>query len=126
MPVTQVNADCTSCGGLTRVVPGPSYGPGDVSVFVEVSAGFRLAGLNASDAQTLHDYVHEAPVGVPAVALRRAIEWVPGLAPLATRLSGNQKQLQLAVSTLLTIARAQYSTSATSDAPPTPLGPQEA
>ncbi len=120
LPAIHATADCTACGGVTRVVPGPSYTAGNVFIFVEVSAGFRLARLNASDAQRLYDYVHAAPVDAPAVALRRAVEWLPALAPLAARLSGKEKQLQLAVTTLLTIARVQYSTSTTRDTPSAP------
>ncbi len=117
MPSRQLTSDCPSCGGVTRIIPGPSYRPDDIFVFVEVSAGFRRARLGSWEVRRLRHLIQEAPAAVPALALRRAIEWLPGLAPLAQRLSGNQRQLQLAVSTILTIAHAPYSI-ATTDAFP--------
>ena len=73
---------CTDCGETASSLPGESYGEEDVSLYAEVAATLRDAGLTPSQARQLAQELEAKSLLEPGRCLARLVQTLPSLSPL--------------------------------------------
>src|SRR5258707_41009 len=72
-------AICLECGGHARSLPGESYGREDRTLFSELGATLREAGVSALNAVQLAAELEVRHYGAPGRGLRRLVQMLPSL-----------------------------------------------
>jgi hypothetical protein len=82
VPTSALNAGlakCTACGGPARPLPGESYAAEDATLFNELAAALREAGLTPLNAAQLATELEGRDLIAPGRGLRRLAQVLPSL-----------------------------------------------
>jgi hypothetical protein len=82
VPTSAINhgvASCTACGGPARPLPGESYAEDDATLFNELAAALREAGLTPYNAAQLARELEGRDLIAPGRGLRRLAQVLPTL-----------------------------------------------
>ena len=77
--ITNGVANCLECGGHARSLPGESYAPEDKTLFSELGATLREAGVSPLNASQLAVELEVRNYGAPGRGLRRLVQVLPSL-----------------------------------------------
>lgn len=97
-------AICTECGRPARALPGESYMAEDVTLFTDIAAALRDAGIKPSHAALLATELETRALLAPGRCLRRLTEALPSLGVLELLAGSDPSDLRKAegmVATLL-------------------------
>jgi hypothetical protein len=104
--ITEGMAVCAECGGPARSLPGESYNAGDETLFNELGATLREAGISPVNACQLSGELEIRKYGQPGRALKRLVQILPSLGLLELIVANRPAAMRKAEGMLATLLEA--------------------